>query len=313
MRRTAVIGFMFIMFWGGMRAQNTKNYTPVNMYMLNPLLVNPAYSGTKESISATAMMGANWLDIPGAQLGKANAAGWMESASYDHPFSEKIAFGGLVINNSFGVNNNFALYAHYSYRIITSFGKLSFGLRGGMNHYNRNLQKATYRDQSDPVMQYDYSHTFPNFGVGIFWYSDYYYAGLSVPDFFFPPLGSKAFDGNPKNYNYTFMGGYLFRVSDDFKIKPSTMLTYSLGSPLAYQANLSFIMFQDMIWLGAGYKSQGIVALAEVQLKTFLRIGYAFEFPTGGIRDYAPFGSHEILIRFDTSWKVRMVSPAYFY
>ena len=313
MRRIFIIGLAIMLSWGGTRAQNTKNYTPVNMYMLNPLLINPAYSGTKESISANAMMGTNWLDIPGAQLGKANAAGWMESASYDHPVSEKIALGGLVLNNSFGVNNNFALYGHYSYRIITRFGKLSFGIRAGLNHYNRNLQKASFRESGDPVLGFDYSHTFPNFGAGVFWYSDDYYAGLSVPNFFFPPVGSEAFEASPGNYNYTFIGGYLFRLSDDFKVRPSTMLTYSLHSPLAYQLNLSAIMFQDRVWLGTGFKSKGFVVLAEVQVKTFLRVGYAFEFPTGGIREYAPFGSHEILLRFDTSWKVRTVSPAYFY
>lgn len=313
MSRLAVIGLVFGLIWGTAAGQNTKNYTPVNMYMLNPLLVNPAYAGTRESMSFTGMIGANWLDVPGAQFGKASAAGWMESGTFDFPLSEKNAVGGMIINNSFGVNNNFVFYAHYSYRIITGAGKLSFGLRAGLNSYNRNLQNASFRDQGDPVQQFDYNRIFPNFGAGIYWYSDNYYAGISVPDFFFPPKGSENFDGDPKNYNYTFLGGYLFRISDDFKIKPSTMLSYSLNSPLAYQVNLSFIMFKDMLWLGAGYKPQGIVAMLEVQAGSPIRIGYAFEFPTGGVADYAPLGSHEILIRYDFSYKLRSVSPAYFW
>ena len=72
-------------------------------------------------------------------------------------------------------------------------------------------------------------------------------------------------------------------------------------------------MFQDMLWLGAGYKSQGIVVLLEVQAASPIRIGYAFEFPTGGVKEYAPWGSHEILIRYDFSYKLRSVSPAYFW
>ena len=219
----------------------------------------------------------------------------------------------MIVQNKFGVNKNLAFYGHYSYRIITGAGKLSFGLRAGFVSYNRDLREASFRDVGDPVQSYDYSLIYPNFGAGIYWYSQDYNVGLSVPDFFFPPIGSEAFDGDPKNYNYTFMGGYLFRISDDFKIKPSTMISYSISSPLAYQANLSFIMFQDMIWLGGGYKSQGIVAFLEVQAASFLRIGYAWEFPTGGVRQYAPWGSHEFLLRFDTSFKLRTVSPAYFW
>ncbi len=313
MKKRSVIGMLLLMICAGAAGQNTKNYTPVNMYMLNPLLINPAYSGARESMSITGMLGANWLDIPGARLGKANAAGWMESGTFDLPLSDKNAVGAMILNNSFGVNNNFAVYAHYSFRIATAIGNLSFGLRGGLNGYNRNLGKADFRDPGDPVRQYDYSRIFPNFGAGVYWYSDNYYVGLSVPNFFFPPKGSESFDGDPKNYNYTFLGGYLFRISDDFKIKPSTMISYSLNNPLAYHANLSFILFQDILWLGAGYKSQGIVAIMEVQAAPPIRIGYAFEFPTGGVREYAPWGSHEILIRYDFSYKLRSVSPAYFW
>jgi type IX secretion system PorP/SprF family membrane protein len=284
------------------------------MYMLNPLLINPAYSGVKESLSANMMVGANWLDIPGAQMGKANAAGWMQSGSFDYPLSEKNSVGVVIRNNSFGVNNNFVFYGHYAYRIsMGGYGNLSFGIRAGLNSYNRNLQKASFRDPNDPVQQYDYSRMYPNFGAGVFWYDRSYYLGFSIPDFFFPPVGSESFDVSPANYNYTLIGGYLFNFSDEFKLRPSTMLTYSIGAPLAYQVNVFTVTMQDRLWLGAGYKSKGLVFLAEFQVRSYLRIGYAFEFPTGLVRDYAPWGSHEVLIRFDQSWTVRKVSNVYFW
>jgi hypothetical protein len=68
-----------------------------------------------------------------------------------------------------------------------------------------------------------------------------------------------------------------------------------------------------MVWAGMGVKSKGFVLLAEFQAATWLRIGYAYELPTGGVKEYAPWGSHEILIRFDNSWEVRSVSPVYFW
>jgi len=312
MNRLAVIGFIMI-FCGSISAQNTKNYTPVNMYMLNPLLVNPAYSGTRESVSLTMMGGANWLDIPNAQVQSWDAAGIMYSLTGDVPLSEKNSVGGMIVSNRFGVNTNTVIYGHYAYRIITGVGKLSFGLRGGVNIYNRNLHKAQFRDPGDPVQTMDFGRIYPNFGAGVYWYSDNYYAGFSIPDFFFPPKGSENFDSDPLNYNYILMGGYLFRISDDFKIKPSTMLTYSIKSPLVYQLNLNFIMFQDKFWAGVGYKSKGIMAVFEFQASSPIRIGYSWEFPTGGIKEYAPWGSHEILIRYDFSYKLRTVSPAYFW
>ena len=313
MRKLITIGFAIVLFWGTVAGQNTKNYTPVNMYMLNPLLVNPAYSGTKESMSANMMLGANWLDMPGATLGKASAAGWMQTASFDYPLSPKNAVGFVIRNNTFGVNNNFVFYGHYSYQINTGVGNLSFGLRAGLTSYNRNLQKANFRQDGDPVQQFDYSRMYPNFGVGIYWYSNNYNLGLSIPDFFFPPLGSESFDTDPKNYNYTLLGGYLFRISDNFKIKPSTMLIYSIGAPLSYNLNLNFITAQDRVWAGLGYKQQGFIALLEFQVVSYLRIGYAWEYPLGLVKDFAPWGSHEIMIRFDNTWTVRKVSDVYFW
>lgn len=313
MRRLAVIG-LFIVFVANAGAQNTKNYTPVNMYMLNPLLANPAYSGAKESISGAVMMGANWLDIPNAQIKNWDAAGVMYSATGDFPITDKNSVGFLFVNNKFGANKNWAIYGHYAYRIITGAGKLSFGLRGGFNGYNRDLNDPSvrFRDPNDPVLNLDYRRPFPNFGAGVYWYTNTYNVGLSVPDFFFPTEGSKAFDADPKNYNYTLMGGYLFRISEDFKLKPSTMLSYSINGPLAYQGTLNFIL-KDMVWFGAGYKSQGIVFLLDIQPLSFLRIGYAWELPTGGVKQYAPWGSHEFLLRFDNSWELRNVSPVYFW
>ncbi|HEC44847.1 MAG TPA: type IX secretion system membrane protein PorP/SprF, partial [Bacteroides sp.] len=203
MRKLTTIGILFLMICGIGRAQNTKNYTPVNMYMLNPLLVNPAYSGARESMSFTTMLGANWVDMPNSQVKNLEAAGRMGSLTADFPLSEKNAVGLMIVQNKFGVNKNFAFYGHYSYRIITGTGKLSFGLRAGFNSYNRDLQQAHFREEEDPVRFLDYSLIYPNFGAGVYWYSDDYYVGLSIPDFFFPPLGSEAFDADPKNYMYT--------------------------------------------------------------------------------------------------------------
>ncbi len=310
MKRLTIIGLTVLLICGNISGQNTKNYVPVNMYMLNPLLVNPAYSGTKESLSANLMLGTNWLDKP---IGDFKAAGYMQTFSFDYPVTPKNAVGFLIRNHSFGVNNNFVFYGHYSYQISTGSGNLSFGLRAGLNSYNRDLQQASFRTSGDPMQQFDYSRMYPNFGVGVYWYSSNYNLGISIPDFFFPPTGSEAFDTDPKNYNYTLLGGYLFSISDNLKIKPSTMLIYSVGAPISYNLNLTFITLQDRLWAGVGYKQKGFIILAEIQALSYLRIGYAYEVPFGFVKDYAPLGSHEIMIRFDNTWKVRKVNDVYFW
>ena len=297
-----VLLMIFPLVWG----QNTKHYTPVNMYMMNTLLINPGYAGTKEAMSGSLMYGNNWAGMPGA--------GNLMAMSFDSPVNwmkGRVALGALATSSTYGLNTNTNLYGYYNYRIPIGQGKLGLGLRAGVNNYSRRLTKADFREANDPS-QLDESRWFPNFGVGVFWYTADYYVGLSIPDFFFPPSGSNAFDHDVGNYNYTFVGGYIYTVSDRFRIKPSALVTYTQNSPLVYQATLNFILLNDMLWLGASYKPNGIVGIVEFQLQKWLRLGYAYEFPTGDLTGFTT-GSHEILLRLVYNKKLKVMSPGYFW
>lgn len=304
MKRIISIASLVIFILQASAGQSTKNYSPVNMYMMNPLLINPGYAGSKDSWAAAVMYGKSWAGMPGA--------GNMMTFTGHTPVGQgKVALGFLASNNSFGANRNTNAYFYYTYRINVGTGKIGLGLRAGGNYYARELSQAEFMDPADPVISDD-SRFFPNFGFGVYWYNRNFYLGISVPDFFFPPQGSETFDASPDNYSYTFTGGYLFRISDNFKIKPSTLVSYSMNAPVFYQANTSFIFLEDMIWLGASYKPNGMVAIAEFQVAKWLRLGYAYELPTGKLAGYTT-GSHEVLIRFVSSFELRAVNPGYFW
>ncbi len=306
MRKFIIISAGLWMIIPSIWGQNTKHYTPVNMYMMNTLLINPGYAGTKEAMSGSLMYGINWAGMPGA--------GNLTAMSFDSPIGwlkGRVALGGLATSATYGVNANTNVYGYYNYRIPLGQGKLGLGLRAGVNNYSRKLSRAEFRDPNDPV-QLDESRWFPNFGLGVFWFTADYYAGLSIPDFFFPPSGSNGFDHDVANYNYTFIGGYIFTVSDNLRIKPSALLIYTQHSPLVYQATVSFILLNDMLWLGASYKPNGIVGIAEFQFQKWLRVGYAYEFPTGNLTGFTS-GSHEILLRLVYNKKLHVISPGYFW
>ena len=305
MKKILIISVTVLIVIQFAKAQNTKHYTPVNMYMMNTLLINPGYAGTKEAMSGSLMYGMSWVGMPGA--------GTLTAMSFDSPINwlkGRVALGGLATSSTYGVNTNTNIYGYYNYRIPIGQGKLGLGLRAGVNNYSRNLTRADFRE-TDPL-QVDESRWFPNFGLGVFWFTADYYVGLSIPDFFFPPSGSNTFDHDVANYNYTFVGGVIFTVSDNVKIKPSALVTYTQNSPLVYQVSTSFILFQDMVWLGASYKPNGIVGIAEFQFKKWLRFGYAYEFPIGDLTGYTS-GSHEFLLRLVYNKKLRVISPGYFW
>jgi type IX secretion system PorP/SprF family membrane protein len=304
MKKLLSIGLLVVLAIAGVRGQNTKNYTPVNMYMMNKLLINPGYAGSKDSWSMTGMYGRSWVGMP--------YAGNMMTISGHTPLKGgKVALGFLASNNAFGVNRNTNAYLYYTYRINVGTGKIGLGLRAGGSNYARELSRAEFMNPADPVIK-DESRFFPNFGAGVFWYSDEFYLGISVPDFIFPPEGSEAFTASPANYNYTLMGGYMFEFSENFKLKPSTLVSYNPDTPVFYQVTSTFILWDDHIWLGASYKPNGLVGIAEFQVARWLRLGYAYEFPMGNLSGYST-GSHEFLIRYVSTFELRAVNPGYFW
>ena len=104
----------------------------------------------------------------------------------------------------------------------------------------------------------------------------------------------------------------VLKASDGVMLKPSFLLKAVQGAPAQLDLNLH-ALFQERIWLGAGWRSgDAIVSMMEIQVTSELRIGYAHDFTLSEIRNYST-GSNEILIGFDfgqgTSAKR---SPRYF-
>ena len=63
-------------------------------------------------------------------------------------------------------------------------GKLSMGLKGGVDFSNTNYNNLEFPDGNPTGPAADWKHIIihlPNFGVGFYYYTDRYFAGLSVP------------------------------------------------------------------------------------------------------------------------------------
>ena len=68
----------------------------------------------------------------------------------------------------------------------------------------------------------------PNFGAGIYYHTDHFYAGLSVPNF----LKTEHFDNSGSNnsflaterMNFYFITGYVFDLNPNLKFKPAALI-----------------------------------------------------------------------------------------
>jgi type IX secretion system PorP/SprF family membrane protein len=104
----------------------------------------------------------------------------------------------------------------------------------------------------------------------------------------------------------------VFRLSNELKLKPSTLIKYSNGTPLQIDLNAN-LWIHDAIGVGTSYRTgDAFVILLEIQASPNFRMGYAYDYPLTILRTYSS-GSHEIMLRYEfTNKSNKVISPRYF-
>ncbi|MBT8276197.1 MAG: type IX secretion system membrane protein PorP/SprF, partial [Bacteroidia bacterium] len=159
----------------------------------------------------------------------------------------------------------------------------------------------------------------PQIGAGVYYNTDRFYAGLSVPNF----LNTKHFDeGSLANIeketiaaerlHYFLIAGYVFDLSDSVKFKQATLVKAVSGSPLQWDVSANFLI-NEKFTLGAAYRwSAALSGLVGFQASDEIFIGFGYDFQTTDLEDYSD-GSYEIMLRFDVFNKPeRVLTPRFF-
>ena len=283
-----------------------------SQYVFNGLIINPAYAGSHNVLSTTLLYRNQWVNIPGAP--KTGAF------SIDAPVkNQKVGLGLNVEFDKIGVTNYSGINGAYSYKIKFSKGALNFGVQAGVGFYNSNFTSVKYSDGgiSDEAFQNNYHDLMPTFGFGMYYYTDRFYAGLSIPQIAGHAIQKALYSNSESAHldlanHYFITSGYLFDLSPDMKFKPSVLLKYVGGAPIEIDLN-SIVWFYDILALGVSYRSLASVDfLCQIRLSNRLYLGYAYEYATNSLKHFSS-GSHEIMLQyvFDFSHG-KIVTPRFF-
>jgi type IX secretion system PorP/SprF family membrane protein len=146
-----------------------------SQYVFNGLLINPAYAGSREVLSATVLYRNQWVNIPGAPK--------TGVFSLDSPVkNQKVGLGLNMVFDKIGVTTRTSVSGIYSYKLYFEQSSLSFGLQAGVGFFNTNNSEVNYSNSSnaDPAFMTDYHMVVPNFGFGTYYHSDRFFAGFSI-------------------------------------------------------------------------------------------------------------------------------------
>lgn len=283
-----------------------------SQYMFNQLVINPAYSGSKEEMSLTLINRNQWVGLDGAPK--------TFTVSAHTPLrNEHVALGLYVYSDKIGAEEDLGVVGSYAYRVRLGKGKLSLGLQAGISSMTTNWEDVTMHEEDDVVFtSRPKSGLKPDANFGVYYSTRNYYVGISSKHLFENQFGKVEHTDGSSTYStltrhFYLMGGVALPISDKVVFRPSTLIKYADNAPLNVDLNASFL-FNEKIWLGASYRTgkNAMVFMIELQATSNLKIGYSYDASMGALKSYNS-GSHEIMIGYDLNFfKPRVLTPRYF-
>ena len=308
MKKLAYIFAFLLLIPFGVKAQYAPQF---NQYYFNPILVNPAYAGTRGMLSMVGVHRSQWVGFDGAPS--------TQSFAIHSPSRRKnMGYGFQLMNDRIGPKNTIAVSGIYSYKLRVGRGKLGLGLRASLYNYTFDWSKIDYRESGGYALnQGRESYLTPSFDFGLYYNDKLNYVGMELSHLNQGRLGVEAENVNiestsRQNAQMILVGGRAFKINRELIFKPSTLIRLAIDQPAFFDLNASFLM-RNRLWLGASYRrGYGLVLVSEYNIDKSLRVGYSYDIATTTLSQ-GNAGSHEIFIGYDINvLRSRIVSPRYF-
>lgn len=307
MKKATKIAFIFVSILSSYSfAQQQAQFTQFND---NMLYFNPAYAGTRGMMNITGVHRQQWVGFSGAPVS--------QTISVNTPLKkhENVGVGLSILNDKAGPLNQSWLNASFSYTLNfkRTKSKLTFGLNGGADLINANLSSLFVHDKEDENFSQNYQNKLsPNFGMGVYFHSKQFYAGISSPKIIeYNERKDQSSVFKNQRHFYAMVGGYL-SLNRMLKFRPSLLIKVTQGAPIALDCNAAVVVY-DAFWIGANYRigdSGGLYA--QYQVSNQLKIGYGFDISTTKLIQHN-FGTHEVVVSYDFKFKnKRIISPRFF-
>lgn len=300
-----IVGFCFVLICSAyVHAQQAATFA---QYMFNGLAINPAYAGSHDALSVTALSRFQNVGLPGSPN--------TQTLSAHAPLlNKRVAVGLLVIRDKLGIIDQHGVHGFYAYKLpINEKASITFGLQAGYSKYQAEYSNLDIYHFPDLAFSQDIRETRPNFGAGVYYRTERTYFGAAMPH-----MLNNVFDRGvgfqtvKQNVPVILTGGHVITLNRMIDFKPNFMFRLLDNRPVELDINANFL-FDEVLWLGMSYKSSKQVALlTELKLTDQIWFGYSYTVTAGPIR-VVELGSHELLLNYRFNYFKRgVVTPRYF-
>lgn len=290
-----LILFIIIVCYKINYAQQDAQYT---QYMYNMNVINPAYTTDNIGIvNIGALHRTQWVGVNGSPK---------SSNLFIHaPIDNKFEVGLSLVNDNIGnvvKENN--LYADVAYKIdLEDKGMISFGIKTGFSFFDVDFNNFSLESGAiftDPNFADNIHKSYFNMGAGVFYNTDNYYIGFSIPTLF----NTKYLDRSNGKYQGTkqshlfLTGGYVYQLNDLIKLKPAFMAKIVKGANPVFDITAN-VLYNNRLELGVAYRiDDAFSGMINFKATPELRIGYAYDHTLSNLGPFSS-GSHELFILYD--------------
>ena len=312
-----IFSFVCVACFFGLTAQQELQYT---QWMNAKLAINPAYAGSNFSPCLTGIYRNQWIGL--------DKSPETQQLSYDMSLAnDRVGVGANLYRNAVGITEYITFDAIYSYRFPLGNGFLGLGAQASVRNFTNDFGDpdlvSTLPIGGDPEIPQGQVSTFvPDFGFGVYYNTEKFYFGASIPRLLNNDIDLEGTDnviGEEVQHLY-FMGGFKFDVSENLELLPQTLIKYASRSPLDVDFNLS-LLIQDKWTIGGTYRFGGeddsfgesIDLLLGAQFTSHIFVGLSWDFTLSEINN-ATDGSLEINLRycFESSEGDEFANPRFF-
>ncbi|MEM1118890.1 MAG: PorP/SprF family type IX secretion system membrane protein [Bacteroidota bacterium] len=277
-------------------------------YHINPVIINPAVSGTSGDHQLFLHARNQWAGFPGAAKTFA--------FSYDGPIGKTFGLGATVYSEQISHFNRFRAAINYAFRYELDKFKLGFGFSTEFSQMQLDASVLT-----DP--QYVAGDIFVEEGVdGLnnFDASLGFYGEYNEQTFFgiaFQNIIMARLDGNPSSGSdmqegfYSFNFGHRFRSDEyGFTLEPSILLRRSRNVPFQADVNLKGYFLDDKLIGGLSYRggAMGAVGILVGTKLTNFGFYYGFDVSFQEFQQYSS-GAHELTLSYTIPRKAQQAAP----
>ena len=294
---------------------------PYSQYIFNELIINPAYAGTKQLININGTYSIQWAGFEGCPS--------TQTLSAEGPVYKNMGLGLHILIDRIGAQSQQGVFGSYSYIIqFNEKWRMSLGLALGVSNFTLDGTKLQVDNIDDPTIPTTKVNKVRfDSKVGLFAYSDRFYAGLSVTELLADVFKSKDLMVAKQSRHYYLTAGYVFDAGKYLKIKPSFLLREDFKAPTNLDINC-FFLIKELFWLGASVRfnaniinnpeldntlkhRNAMIFMTEWNITRSFRIGYAYTLSLSALKNYS---GHEIELGYTFPKKAdtKMRTPRYF-